>query len=62
MLLNKFNKHIIILEMITILNKIYLEISLLINNHLHEQNKIAYQQFLTTQENLLKRIKKEELK
>jgi hypothetical protein len=48
--------------MIYIYQKLYLEIALTINNNLYEQNKITYQQFLNTQEQLLKRIKKEELK
>jgi hypothetical protein len=48
--------------MIYIYQKLYLEIALTINNNLYEHNKITYQQFLNTQEQLLKRIKKEELK
>jgi hypothetical protein len=43
-----------------IINNLYLDIALIINNALYEQNKISYNLFIKTEKKLLKRIKKGE--
>ena len=42
-----------------IINKLYLNIALIINNTLYEQNKITYNMFVKTEKSLLKKLRKE---
>ena len=41
------------------INKLYLDIDIIINNTLYEQNKIPYNMFIKTEKALLKKLRKE---